>query len=113
MPVLPSALLGRTRKRDLLLEEQCFVSRIRLHVFLERFILYERVIRPEEYITGERQTNELHVEDMTYGSIINVPVFLSTYWFGPFHFFQTHFSLRSSLKKSLVNVVGEKVHGPS
>jgi hypothetical protein len=43
-----SALLGRTRKRDLLLEEQCFVSRIRLHVLLERFILHERVIRPEE-----------------------------------------------------------------
>jgi hypothetical protein len=97
MPV-PSALLGRTRKRDLLLEEQCFISRIRLHVLLERFILHERVIRPEEWIAGERQTDVLQVEDMTYGSIINVPVFLSTYWFGPFHFFQTHFSLRSNLK---------------
>ena len=44
---VPSAPLGRTRKRDLLLEEQCFVSRIRLHVLLERFILHQRVIRPE------------------------------------------------------------------
>ena len=43
-----SALLRRTRKRDLLLEEQCFISRIRLHVLLESFILHERVIRPEE-----------------------------------------------------------------
>ncbi len=36
------------RKRDLLFEEQCFVSGIRLHVLLESLILHERVIRPEE-----------------------------------------------------------------
>ncbi len=57
MPV-PLATLGQTekRKRDLLLEEQCFVSGIRLHVLLERFILHECVIRPEkQHVTGERQ----------------------------------------------------------
>ena len=32
---------------DLLLEEQRFVSGIRLDVLLERLVLHERVIRPE------------------------------------------------------------------
>lgn len=43
-----STTVARTRKQDLLLEEQCFVSRIRLHVLFESFILHECVIRPEE-----------------------------------------------------------------
>ena len=33
--------------RDSLLEEQLFISGIRLDVLLERLVLYERIIRPD------------------------------------------------------------------
>lgn len=72
----------------------------------------------------------------TYGSIIRVLVLVSSYWAGPFHFRQFHFSstltkgqqarfhpkLRcgmmaettySNLKYSLLKVVGENCQGPS
>ena len=32
----------------------------------------------------------LLVENLAYGSIMSVPVFLSSNCFGPFHFFHTH-----------------------
>jgi hypothetical protein len=43
-------------ERDPLLEEQRFVSGIRLDILLERLVLHERVIRPEKQVTGEGQT---------------------------------------------------------
>ena len=43
--------------RDSLLEEQRFVSGIRLDVLLERLVLHERVIRPESQVNMRARPN--------------------------------------------------------
>lgn len=49
--------IGRTKTIDSLLEEQRFVSGIRLDVLLERLVLHERVIRPESQVNMRARPN--------------------------------------------------------
>ncbi len=99
-------------KQDALLEPEVLVFSISFNPLLVTFILDEHIIRTRNQIRVSDKVSNSGAGD-TYGNIMRDLVFLSSSCLGPSHFFQTQLSPKSSLKNSLVTVVGEKVQGPS
>ena len=72
---------------DLLLEERVLVFRVLESILLECLVTDQGIIGADNRVKLEWISAS---QKLTHGSIMSVPVFLSSNCFGPFHFFHTH-----------------------